>query len=128
MRVLAVDDDEDTLEMLSLFLRRAGAEIVVASSAAAALEARERFRPDVLVADIGMPEVDGYELLRRVRSLGAERGGLTPAIALTAYAGEADRARALRSGFQAHLPKPIEPDALINAVNNLAGTAAPNEF
>jgi PAS domain S-box-containing protein len=128
MRVLAVDDDEDTLEMLSLFLRRAGAEITVASSAAAALEALERFRPDVLVADIGMPEVDGYELLRRVRSLGAERGGLTPAIALTAYAGEADRARALRSGFQAHLPKPIEPDALINAVNNLAGTAAPNEF
>jgi PAS domain S-box-containing protein len=127
VRVLAVDDDEDTLEMLSLFLRRAGAEVAAARSAAAALETLERFRPDVLVADIGMPEVDGYELLRRVRALGAERGGLTPAVALTAYAGESDRARALRSGFQAHLPKPVEPDALINAVANLAGTAAPTE-
>jgi PAS domain S-box-containing protein len=128
MRVLAVDDDADTLEMLLLFLRRAGAEVAAAPSAAAALEVLERFRPDVLVADIGMPEVDGYELLRRVRALGAERGGLTPAVALTAYAGEADRARALRSGFQAHLPKPVEPAALVNAVTNLAGTAAPSEF
>ena len=128
MRVLAVDDDADTLEMLTLFLRRAGAEVATAASAAAALEALERFRPDVLGADIGMPEVDGYELLRRIRALGAERGGLTPAVALTAYAGEADRARALRSGFQAHLPKPVEPDALVNTVSNLAGNAAPSEF
>ena len=128
VRVLAVDDDEDTLEMLALFLRRAGAEVAAVGSAAAALETLERFRPDVLVADIGMAGVDGYELLRRVRALGAERGGLTPAVALTAYAGEADRARALRSGFQAHLPKPVEPDALINAVTKLAGTAAPSEF
>jgi PAS domain S-box-containing protein len=128
LRVLAVDDDEDTLEMLTLFLRRAGAEVASAGSAAAGLETLERFRPDVLVADIGMPEADGYELLRRVRALGPERGGLTPAIALTAYAGEPERARALRSGFQAHLPKPVEPDALISAVTNLAGTAAPSEF
>jgi PAS domain S-box-containing protein len=128
MRVLAVDDDADTLEMLLLFLRRAGAEVLAAASATAALDALEHFRPDVLVADIGMPEVDGYELLRRVRALGAERGGLTPAIALTAYAGEADRTRALRSGFQTHLPKPVEPDALVNAITNLAGTAAPSEF
>ncbi len=127
MRVLAVDDDRDTLEMLSLFLRRAGAEVASAASAAAALEVLERFRPDVLVADIGMPEVDGYELLRRVRALPPERGGLTPAVALTAYAGESDRTRALRSGFQAHLPKPVEPDALISTVSNLAGTAAPSE-
>ncbi|MBV8859279.1 MAG: PAS domain S-box protein [Acidobacteria bacterium] len=127
VRVLAVDDDEDTLEMLLLFLRRAGAEVASASAAAAALETLERFRPDVLIADIGMPEVDGYELLRRVRALGAERGGLTPAVALTAYVGESDRARALRSGFQAHLPKPVEPDALVNAVASLAGTAAPTE-
>jgi PAS domain S-box-containing protein len=128
MRVLAVDDDADTLEMLTLFLRRAGAEVASAASAAAALETLESFRPDVLVADIGMPEVDGYELLRRVRALLPDRGGLTPAIALTAYAGEPDRVRALRSGFQAHLPKPVEPDALIDAVTDLAGTAAPSEF
>ncbi|HEX8119066.1 MAG TPA: response regulator, partial [Pyrinomonadaceae bacterium] len=124
----AVDDDADTLEMLLLFLRRAGAEVAGAPSAAAALEALERFRPDVLVADIGMPEADGYELLRRVRALGADRGGLTPAVALTAYAGDADRARALRSGFQAHLPKPVAPDALVKTVADLAGTAAPSEF
>jgi CheY-like chemotaxis protein len=128
VRVLAVDDDADTLEMLSLFLRRAGAEVTGAASAAAALETLEHFRPDVLVADIGMPEADGYELIRRVRALGAKRGGLTPAVALTAYAGDADRARALRSGFQAHLPKPVEPDALVKAVTDLAGTAAPSEF
>ncbi|HEX8291161.1 MAG TPA: ATP-binding protein [Pyrinomonadaceae bacterium] len=128
LRVLAVDDDADTLEMLTLFLRRAGAEVASAGSAAAALETLERFRPDVLVADIGMPEVDGYELLRRVRALTPERGGLTPAIALTAYAGETDRVRALRSGFQAHLPKPVEPDDLIKAVTSLAGSAAPSEF
>ena len=81
----------------------------------------------MLIADIGMPEADGYELLRRVRALPPERGGLTPALALTAYAGETDRARALRSGFQAHLPKPVEPGALIDAVTRLAGTA-PREF
>ncbi len=128
MRVLVVDDDRDTLEMLLLLLRRAGAEVAPVESAAAALETIERFRPDVLVADIGMPEVDGYELLRRVRALPPERGGLTPAVALTAYAGEADRARAFRSGFQAHLPKPVKPDALIDAVAKLPGTAAPSEF
>ncbi|HEX7316835.1 MAG TPA: PAS domain S-box protein [Pyrinomonadaceae bacterium] len=127
LRVLVVDDDADTLDMLTLFLRRAGAEVAPAPAAVVALEALDRFRPDVLVADIGMPEVDGYELIRRVRALGAERGGATPAVALTAYAGEPDRARALRSGFQAHLPKPVEPAALINTVTNLAGTAAPSE-
>ncbi|HEX8560416.1 MAG TPA: PAS domain S-box protein [Pyrinomonadaceae bacterium] len=127
LRVLLVDDDEDTLEMLSLFLRRAGAEVTAVASAVAALGALERVRPDVVVADIGMPGVDGYELIRRARSLGAERGGLTPAVALTAYAGEADRARALRSGFQAHLAKPVEPDALIGAIVNLAGRAAARE-
>ena len=128
MRVLAVDDDADTLEMLLLVLRRAGAEVAGAPSAAAALEALERLRPDVLVADIGMPEADGYELLRRVRALQPERGGLTPAVALTAYAGDAARARALRSGFQAHLPKPVAPADLVKTVADLAGTAAPSEF
>ena len=128
LRVLVVDDDSDTLDMLTLFLRRAGAEVALAPTAAAALETLERFRPDVLVADIGMPDVDGYELVRRLRALPPERGGLTPAVALTAYAGEADRARALRAGFQAHLTKPVEPDALIAAVTDLAGTAAPSDL
>ncbi|HEV2861944.1 MAG TPA: ATP-binding protein [Pyrinomonadaceae bacterium] len=128
VRVLLVDDDDDTLEMLQALLRRAGAEVTAVTSAGAALGALERVRPDVMVADIGMPGVDGYELVRRVRSLGAERGGQTPAVALTAYAGEADRVRALRSGFQTHLAKPVAPSDLVAAVVNLAGRIAPSEF
>jgi PAS domain S-box-containing protein len=127
VRLLLVDDDEDTLEMLVLFLRRAGAEVTAATSAVAALDALERARPDVIVADIGMPEVDGHEFIRRVRSHDAAQGGQTPAIALTAYARAEDRARALSSGFQAYLSKPVEPQALVAAIVNLAGRAAPRE-
>jgi PAS domain S-box-containing protein len=127
VRLLLLDDDEDTLEMLALFLRRAGAEVTAATSAAAALDALESARPDVIVADIGMPDVDGHEFIRRVRALGAAQGGETPAVALTAYARDADRARALNSGFQTHLSKPVEPRALVAAIINLAGRAAPRE-
>jgi PAS domain S-box-containing protein len=127
LRVLLLDDDEDTLEMLKTFVRRAGAEVTRASSAAAALDALERVRPDVIVADIGMPGVDGYEFVRRLRALGAERGGQTPAVALTAYAAESDRVRALRTGFQAHLAKPVDPAALIATLVNLAARPAPRE-
>jgi PAS domain S-box-containing protein len=127
VRLLLVDDNEDTLEMLALFLRRVGAEVTAATSAVAALDALERARPDVIVADIGMAEVDGHEFIGRVRSRGAAQGGQTPAIALTAYARDADRALALSSGFQAHLSKPVEPQALVAAIVNLAGRAAPRE-
>ncbi len=127
LRVLLVDDEEDTLEMLRVFVRRAGAEVTAAPTAAAALDALERVRPDVIVADIGMPGVDGYEFVRRLRALGAERGGQTPAVALTAYAAEADRVRALRTGFQGHLAKPVDPAALIDTLVDLAGRPAPRE-
>ncbi|HYY95120.1 MAG TPA: ATP-binding protein, partial [Pyrinomonadaceae bacterium] len=127
VRLLLVDDDEDTLEMLVLFLRRAGAEVTAATSAVTALDALEGARPNVIVADIGMPEVDGHEFIRRVRSHAAAQGSQTPAIALTAYARDADRARALNSGFQAYLSKPVEPQALVAAIVNLAGRAAPRE-
>ncbi|HEX6182363.1 MAG TPA: ATP-binding protein [Pyrinomonadaceae bacterium] len=127
LRVLLVDDDADTLEMLKMFMRRAGAEVTGAPSASAALDALGRARPDVIVADIGMPGVDGYEFVRRLRALGADRGGQTPAVALTAYAGESDRLRALRTGFQAHLAKPIDPAALIATLVNLAARPAPRE-
>jgi PAS domain S-box-containing protein len=123
VRALLVDDDEDTLDMLSMFLRHAGAEVLAVSSASAALEALPRVRPDVIVADIGMPDADGHELMRRVRALDASQGGHTPALALTAYAGEADRLQALRSGFQAHLAKPVEPETLVAAIIDLAGRA-----
>ncbi len=78
-------------------------------------------RPDVLVSDIGMPNEDGYTLIRRVRALGAERGGNVPAVALTAYARAEDRMRAIRAGFQMHVPKPVEPAELITMVASLAG-------
>ena len=127
LRVLLLDDDADTLEMLRMFMRRAGAEVTGASSAAAAFDALEHVRPDVIVADIGMPDVDGYEFMRRLRALGAERGGQTPAIALTAYAGESDRLRALRTGFQAHHAKPVDPAALLATLIDLAARPSPRE-
>ncbi len=120
LRVLLVDDDEDTLQLLSMILRKHGVEVASATSAAVALGTLEQLRPDLLVSDIGMPEVDGYELMRTVRTLEAEHGRRTPALALTAYAGEGDRLLALDAGFDEHLAKPIEPKALLSAIANLA--------
>jgi PAS domain S-box-containing protein len=127
MRVLLVDDEADTLEMLRMFVRRAGAEVTAVADATAGLEAVERVRPDVVVADIGMPSVDGYEFIQRLRAMGPERGGRTPAVAVTAYAAEADRARSLRAGFNAHLAKPVDPAALIDSLVNLAARPASRE-
>ena len=85
----------------------------------------EALRPDVLLSDIEMPGEDGYSLIAKVRALGAERGGNTPAAALTAYARAEDRTRALLAGFQLHVPKPVEPLELVAVVTNLAGRAVP---
>ncbi len=124
VRVLVVDDDPDTREMLAAFLSRADADVVTASTAAEALREIERRTPDVLVSDIGMPEIDGYELIEKVRALETECGGeMIPALALTAYAKPEDRARALEAGYQVHLSKPVEPAELKRAVANLAGRA-----
>ncbi|HEV2706701.1 MAG TPA: PAS domain S-box protein [Pyrinomonadaceae bacterium] len=116
LRLMVVEDEQDTLELLAMALNSYGAEVTTAVNAADALEAFGRVRPDVLISDIGMPEMDGYTLMRRVRALGAESGGGVPAIALTAYAREEDRARALDAGFQEHLPKPVEPSALARVI------------
>ncbi|HYE14116.1 MAG TPA: ATP-binding protein [Pyrinomonadaceae bacterium] len=122
LRVLVVDDDRDALDLVRVVLEQGGADVVAAESAAQALCALEAgARPEVLVCDIGMPGEDGYSLLRKVRALGRELGGAVPAVALTAYAGEADRALALAAGFQLHMPKPIDPSALVSAVARLAG-------
>jgi PAS domain S-box-containing protein/CSLREA domain-containing protein len=121
VRALIVEDQEDARELLSVLLQQYGTEVVTAGSAVEALSALRRERPDVLVSDIGMPEEDGYWLIREVRSLGADLGGDVPAVALTAYASEADRERALAAGFQAHVSKPIEPSALISAVAGVVG-------
>lgn len=117
MRLLIVDDEMDAREVLGTMLRQSGAEVRAAASANEALGLLRWWRPDVLVSDIGMPDEDGYALLRRVRALSPEQGGLIPAIALTAYAGGQDRQRALESGFQAHLAKPVEPSTLVNTIS-----------
>ena len=121
LRVLLVDDDEDAMEMLAAFLGGSGAEVSKAVSAAAALKELGVRAFDVIVSDIAMPVVDGYELVRRVRALDEGRGGQTPAVALTAYAGDSDRAQALRAGFQRHLAKPVEPRELLEVIADLAG-------
>ncbi|HWS53240.1 MAG TPA: response regulator, partial [Pyrinomonadaceae bacterium] len=96
------------------------AEVCVATTVEEALSALERARPHLLISDIGMPDVDGYELMRRVRGLPPERGGRVPAVALTAYARAEDRLRALRAGYQTHVAKPVEPDELIAVVASLS--------
>jgi signal transduction histidine kinase/CheY-like chemotaxis protein len=107
VRVLVVDDEADALGMLRVALEQLGAEVETAASAAEALDAFARRAPDVLVSDIGMPDVDGYELARRVRELPGERGGRVPAVALTAYARAEDRGLAKAAGYDAHVPKPV---------------------
>jgi PAS domain S-box-containing protein len=116
IRVLAVDDDLDVQEVLTAILTQAGAEVLTVASAAEVLTALDAFQPDVLVSDIGMPELDGYTLIRHIQALFARRGKYLPAIALTAYASREDAQRALREGFQQHLSKPIEPAQLIQAI------------
>ncbi|MCU0687747.1 MAG: ATP-binding protein, partial [Polyangiaceae bacterium] len=112
MHVLVVDDEHDSAEFVATLLASCGVEITMAQSVAEAFEALRRRPPDLLVSDIGMPGEDGYSLVRRIRALPASEGGRTPALALTAYARPEDRARALRAGFQLHLPKPVDPDEL----------------
>lgn len=119
--VLAVDDQPDAGELVSRVLAECGARVLTAQSGVEALEALRQERPDVLLTDIGMPEMDGYELLRRVRGLDDAALRRTPAIAMTAFARSEDRTRALRSGFQVHISKPVEPNELIATVASVTG-------
>lgn len=123
IRVLVVDDEADARELMRAVLAQCGAEVTVAATAGAVLEALEQARFDVLVSDIAMPEDDGYDLIRSVRARDAERGGRIPALALTAYARIEDRAAAISAGYQQHAAKPIEPAELAAAVAALAGRA-----
>ena len=123
LRILVVDDDRDTLEVMKQLLEQAGAEVVAAGSAAEALSVLEEQVPDVLVSDIGMPGQDGYALIREVRRLAPERGGKVPAAALTAFTQSDARQQVLHAGFQLYLAKPIEPSELTDAVARLAGRA-----
>jgi CheY-like chemotaxis protein len=118
IKVVAVDDNADARELLKAILERSGAETVVASSGQEALEAIRDLHPDVLICDLAMPEMDGYEVLKNVRRLEPELGPL-PVIAFTAAARDEDRAATRLAGFQAHLGKPIEPDKLVRTVLEL---------
>jgi signal transduction histidine kinase len=124
IRVLIVDDAADAREVVTEVLKLCGAEVCAAASAREALWLLERDRPDVLLADIEMPGEDGYSLLRKLRALPPERGGQTPAAALTAYASAQDRANVLNAGFQEHVPKPVQPAELAAVVITLATTHA----
>lgn len=119
LKVLAVDDEADTREVIRVVFEQCGAKVTCASSAAEALLLLEETSPDVLISDIGMPEEDGYELILKVRALPMERGGKIPAVALTAYARAEDRLRALRTGYQMHVPKPVELAELVAIVARL---------
>ncbi|MEG3877303.1 PAS domain-containing protein [Microcoleus sp. herbarium7] len=119
VKILVVDDELDSREFMMFVLADAGAAVKAASSAAEAFELVSEFVPDVLISDIGMPEEDGYSLLIRLRCLNAETGGNLRAIALTAYARDEDRARAMTAGFDRHLPKPVLPDVLVEAIVGL---------
>jgi PAS domain S-box-containing protein len=120
LRVLVVDDEPDTLEVLRAGLSRYGAEVYAASSSADALEAVLSWKPDLIVSDLGMPGEDGFALIEKVRALSPAQGGNTPAAALTAYAREEDRTRTIAAGFQAHIPKPVDPATLAALVAGLA--------
>jgi PAS domain S-box-containing protein len=120
LRLLVVDDEPDARELIAAVLIGRGADVVSVESAGEALEEMERQRFDVLVSDIGMPLMDGYALIEKVRQRSAERGGRIPAAALTAYAGLEDRMRVLSAGYQMHIPKPVEPAELTTVVANLA--------
>ncbi|MBE9178796.1 response regulator [Oculatella sp. LEGE 06141] len=119
IRVLVVDDEADTREFIAFLLDQYGATVRVATSALEALAALAEFQPDILLSDVGMPEMDGYMLLRQVRTLPPEQSGQVPAIALTAYAGEINQQKAIAVGFQTHLSKPVDPAALIAAIAQL---------
>jgi PAS domain S-box-containing protein len=123
LRVLVVDDEPDARELVRRLLHDYGADVATAGSVSEAMQAMSSRKIDVLLSDIGMPELDGYDLIRRLRALPADAGRDIPAVALTAFARYEDRERALQAGFQMHVPKPVEPIALVTAVAQLAHPA-----
>jgi signal transduction histidine kinase/CheY-like chemotaxis protein len=119
IRVLAIDDEEDALGLLRVVLEAAGAEVVTTASAIDALQRVAAIKPDVLVADLGMPQMDGFEFITRIRSSADMAIREIPAAALTAFARSEDRTKALDSGFEMHLAKPVDPAELVSSVATL---------
>jgi PAS domain S-box-containing protein len=120
LRVLVVDDEPDARRLILTVLERHGASVVAVASAREALAAFDREPPDVLISDIGMPDEDGFALIRQVRARTIEQGGGIPAAAVSAYVGEENRRQSLAAGFQLHVAKPVDPEELIEVVRNLA--------
>jgi CheY-like chemotaxis protein len=116
LTIVVVEDHDDARRYLGLFLDRMGANVVVARNAFEGLEAIKNNHPNLVLSDINMPGMDGFELLREIRALGPNAGGSVPVIAMTAYVTHADRARILNAGFQGCLPKPFTPDKLVETI------------
>jgi CheY-like chemotaxis protein len=121
LRVLLVDDEPEARQILSTVISRRGAEVKTCETAAEALDVLVEWRPHVLMSDIAMPGEDGYSFINKVRSLPADKGGDTPAAALTAYARDEDRNRAIAAGYQVHIAKPISSGQLVMTIARLAG-------
>jgi signal transduction histidine kinase len=119
LRLLAVDDHPETLDLISMLLQKAGAKVFKANSAAEAYDKLFEVRPDVLISDISMPVEDGYSLIKRIRSLPVEKGGSIPAVAVTAFTRDIDRKKAIQAGFHAHLGKPVDRLQLVDTIQKL---------
>lgn len=119
VRILSVDDEPDARELLTVALTQYGAEVLAVASAVEMLANLTSFQPDVLISDVGMPEVDGYAVIQQIRALPPEQGGQIPAIALTAYAREEDCQKAIASGYQRHITKPLDPEQLVRTITAL---------
>ncbi|HET8646718.1 MAG TPA: response regulator, partial [Vicinamibacteria bacterium] len=125
VRVLVVEDDRDSRDLVETILIGFGAEVQAVDAADTGLELVRSWRPEVVVSDVEMPEQSGYDFIRRVRALPPREGGLTPAVALTAYARTEDRVKTLSAGFQVHLAKPVHPEELGVAVAALTARTRP---
>jgi len=125
LKILVVDDDADVLYLVRRILAEARADVTAASSAESALRNIAIARPDIVVSDLEMPGVDGWELMRQIRRLPIENGGATPAIALSAHVRESDKVKALAAGFTAHVGKPMRALKLIEAIRDAIGSVRP---
>jgi len=121
LRILVVDDEADSRALVNAIITRCGGKVRCCESTAEALKAFPVWKPDLLVSDIGMPIEDGYTLIKRLRKLRLKRAKEIPAVALTAYATDDDRARTLAAGFQMHVAKPIEPEELVRTIAGAVG-------
>jgi CheY-like chemotaxis protein len=118
--VMVVDDEADAIALVQRIMESCGATVHACTSATQCLAALPGLRPDVLVTDIGMPEMDGFTLIERIRGLPRDQGGATPAVALTAFASSEDRRQSMLAGFDVHVAKPVEPGELVAVVSRLA--------